>query len=77
LIAVIQDGTAGARVGELISETWRRELGVAGLVEQAAVKGLEGILSPPLQAKPFDAEKLLVALHETLTAADRASGSAS
>ena len=43
-------------------------LGMTGLVERGAFKGLEGLDSVPLLAKPFEVEKLLVALHQTLTA---------
>jgi CheY-like chemotaxis protein len=42
-------------------------LGMTGLVERGAFKGLEGLDSVPLLAKPFEVEKLLVLLHQTLT----------
>jgi CheY-like chemotaxis protein len=43
-------------------------LGMTGLIEQGTFKGLEGLDAVPLLAKPFEEEKLLVALRQTLTA---------
>ncbi len=43
-------------------------LGMTGLVERGAFKGMEALEAVPLLAKPFEVEKLLVALHQTLTA---------
>ncbi len=51
-------------------------LGMTGLIEQVAFKGLEGLDAVPLLAKPFEAEKLLVALHQTLAAANPTTGPA-
>ena len=41
-------------------------LGMSGLGERGAVKGLEGLDLPELLAKPFTAEALLAAVHRTL-----------
>jgi PAS domain S-box-containing protein len=51
-------------------------LGMTGLIEQGTFKGLEGLDSVPLLAKPFDVEKLLGILHQTLTTGNPTTGSA-
>ena len=51
-------------------------LGMTGLIERGTFKGLEGLEAVPLLAKPFEVEKLLVVLHETLTAGSPTTGSA-
>ncbi len=50
-------------------------LGMTGLIEQGTFKGLEGLDAVPLLAKPFEVEKLLVALRQTLTARNPTTGS--
>ncbi len=51
-------------------------LGMTGLIERGTFKGLEGLDSVPLLAKPFELENLLVALHQTLTTGKLTTGSA-
>ncbi len=51
-------------------------LGMTGLLERAAFKGMEEFDAVPLLAKPFEAEKLLVALHQILTAGNPTTGPA-
>jgi PAS domain S-box-containing protein len=49
-------------------------LGMTGLLERGTFKGLEELDAVPLLAKPFEVEKLLVALHQTLTTGNPTTG---
>jgi PAS domain S-box-containing protein len=51
-------------------------LGMTGLIERGTFKGMEGLDSVPLLAKPFELENLLVALHQILAPGNPTSGSA-
>jgi CheY-like chemotaxis protein len=51
-------------------------LGMTGLIKQGPFKGLDGLDAVPLLAKPFEVEKLLEALRQTLTAGNPTTGPA-